>query len=195
MPKVLDTIRNEHHSIRAVLDGLRYLARKSLTGKSRVDAKAFRAMLHYLETYAERMHHPKEDRYLFAALRQYGPQTEAVVAGLEHDHAGGERALRDLDHCLARCEEAGDGRYVPFALAVEDFVQGYLLHMHKEEEEVFPLAMKLLSPADWEVIDRAFAENRDPLASIREERNIREILDRIIKLAPPPIGVGPELKS
>ena len=194
MSKVLDIIRAEHRSIRAVLDGLRYLARNSLEGKKRIDPKVFRAMLHYLETYAERLHHPKEDRYLFAALRQYGPQAEAVVASLEHDHAGGERALRDLDHCLARCEVAGEKRYVPFALAVEDFVQGYLLHMRKEEEEVFPLAMKLLSPGDWEVIDRAFIENRDPLASIHEERDIQNILERIVNLAPPPIGVGPELK-
>jgi hemerythrin-like domain-containing protein len=110
MSKVLDIIRAEHRSIRAVLDGLRYLARNSLQGKKRVDSKVFRAMLHYLETYAERLHHPKEDRYLFAALRQYGPQAEAVVAGLERDHASGERALRDLDHCLARCEEAGEKR-------------------------------------------------------------------------------------
>lgn len=194
MPKVLDIIRSEHRSIRVVLDGLRYLARDSLTGKKRVDSKVFRAMLHYLETYAERMHHPKEDLYLFAALRQYGPKAEAIVAGLERDHANGERALRDLDHCLARCEESGEKRYVPFALDVEDFVQGYLLHMRKEEEEVFPLALKLLAPGDWEVIDRAFAENRDPLTTLHEERSMREILERIVNLAPPPIGVGPELR-
>jgi hemerythrin-like domain-containing protein len=190
MSKVLDIIRDEHRSIRAVLDGLGYLAHKSLTGKSRVDPRAFRAMLHYLETYAERMHHPKEDLYLFSALRQFGPKIEALVDSLESDHAGGERALRDLDHCLARCEESGENHYVPFALAVEDFVQGYLLHMRREEEEVFPLALQLLGPGDWAVIDRAFAENRDPVAAIREKRNMEEFLDRIVNLAPPPIGVG-----
>ena len=195
MPKVLDIIRDEHRSIRAVLDGLRYLAQTSLTGKSRVDPRVFRAMLNYLETYAERMHHPKEDRYLFAAMRQYGPKVEAVIAGLERDHAGGERALRDLDHCLARCEEAGEKRYASFANAVEDFAQGYLLHMKKEEEEVFPLALELLTPADWVTIDRAFEENRDPLASIHELRDLREILERIVQLAPPPIGVGPDVKG
>jgi hypothetical protein len=67
--------------------------------------------------------------------------------------------------------------------------------MRREEEEVFPLAMKLLDPGDWEIIDRAFVENRDPLAAMREERNMREFLDRIVRLAPPPIGVGPELKN
>jgi len=195
MSKVLDIIRDEHRSIYAVLDGLRYLARHSLTGKLTVDPKVFRLMLHYLETYAERLHHPKEDRYLFAAMRQFGPQTEAVIAGLERDHAGGERALRDLDHCLARCEAAGEKRFAAFANAVEEFVRDYLLHMKKEEEEVFPLALKLLSPGDWAVIDRAYGENHDPFIAAQEKRDLGEIFDRIVRLAPPPVGVGDERKG
>jgi len=195
MPKVLDIIRDEHRSIFAVLDGLRYLARHSLSGKLVIDPKVFRAMLHYLETYAERLHHPKEDHYLFAAMRQFGPQAEAVIAGLERDHAGGERALRDLDHCLARCEAAGEKRYAAFANAVEEFVRDYLLHMKKEEEEVFPLALKLLSPGDWAVIDKAYGENHDPFIAAQEKRDLQEIFDRIVRLAPPPVGVGDERKG
>ena len=191
MPKVLDIIRDEHRSIYAVLDGLRYLARHSLSGKLAVDPKVFRAMLHYLETYAERLHHPREDRYLFAAMRQYGPQTEAVIAGLERDHAGGERTLRDLDHCLARCETTGDTRFAAFANAVEEFVGDYLQHMKKEEEEVFPLALKLLTPGDWAAIDKAYGDTHDPFIAAQEKRDLGEILDRIVMLAPPPIGVGP----
>ena len=195
MSKVLDTIRNEHHSIRAVLDGLRYLAQSALTGKSRIDSRVLRAMLHYLETFAERLHHPKEDQYLFAAIRQYGPNAEEVVAALERDHAGGERALRDLDHRLARCEEDGEKRYASFAHAVEDFARNYLEHMKREEDEIFPLALELLGPKDWEVIDRAFEENRDPLASIHELRELKEIMERIVKLAPPPVGTGPDVRG
>lgn len=192
MSKVLDTIRAEHRSIFAVLDAMRSLARDAYAGKSRVDPRVFRAMLHYLEMFAERYHHPKEDRYLFAAMRQYGPRVEAVIAGLEREHESGERALRDLDHCLARCEEAGEKRYAPFALAVEDYVRDYLQHMKKEEDEVFPLALELLAPGDWEVIDRAFAENRDPLSDARDLRMQSDIIDRIVRLAPPPVGVAGE---
>lgn len=190
MSKVLDIIRDEHRSIYAVLDGLRFLARQSFTGRLTVDPKAFRAMLNYLETYAERLHHPKEDQYLFAPLRQFGPRAEAVTARLERDHAGGERALRELDHCLARCEAAGETRFAAFANAVEEFVRDYLEHMKKEEEEVFPLALQLLGPADWEVIDKAYSENTDPFIARQQKQDLQAILDRIVKLAPPPLGVG-----
>jgi branched-chain amino acid transport system ATP-binding protein len=83
MSKVLDIIRNEHRSIRIVLDGLLYLAQNAKSSGSAVDARVFRALLHYLETYAERLHHPKEDQYLFAAMRQYGPRVDSVIADLE----------------------------------------------------------------------------------------------------------------
>ena len=191
MSKVLDTIRDEHRSIYAVLDGLRYLARRNLAGNTKVDPKLFRAMLHYLETYAERLHHPKEDQYLFAAMRQFGPQADAVIDRLERDHAGGERALRDLDHCLARCELAGETRFAAFANAVEEFVRDYIEHMHKEETEVFPLAIKLLTPEDWAVIDAAYGNAHDPFISKEEKRDLSDILDHIVRLAPPPVGVGP----
>lgn len=191
MPKVLDIIREEHRSIYAVLDGLRCLAQYSFTGKGTIDPRVFRGMLHYLETYAARLHHPKEDRYLFAAMRQFGPKTEAVIARLERDHAGGERALRDLDHCLARCEAANEKRFAAFANAVEDYARDYLLHMKKEEEEVFPLALKLLTAADWAVIDKAYSDDHDPFISAQEKRDLKEILDRVVKLAPPSIGLGP----
>lgn len=190
MPKVLSMLRDEHRAIYAVLDGLRYLARLCLSGKLMVDPKVFRAMLHYLETYAERLHHPKEDRYLFAAMRQYGPQADAVLAGLERDHAGGERALRDLDHCLARCEAAGETRFAAFANAVEEFVRDYLLHMKKEEDEVFPLALKLLTLEDWAVLFRAYRDDHDPFIAEQEKKDLKELLDRIVTLAPPPIGMG-----
>lgn len=188
MSKVLDIIRNEHRSIRIVLDGLLYLAQNAKSGGSAVDARVFRALLHYLETYAERLHHPKEDQYLFAAMRQYGPKVDSVIADLEQEHAMGERALRDLDHFLARCEETGGKALPAFAKAVENFVHGYLLHMKKEEEAIFPLALDLLSPADWAVIDRAFEENHDPLADTRDARDLKQALNRIVKLATAPGG-------
>ncbi len=62
--------------------------------------------------------------------------------------------------------------------------------MRKEEEQVFPLAEKLLTPEDWTAINLAFGENADPLAS-EADGNFRKLFTRIVNLAPPPIGVGP----
>ena len=191
MPKALNIIRDEHRSIAAVLHGMQHLVRQIGERKTKIDPKVLRAMLYYLDTFTERMHHPKEDRFLFRPLRRRGPGPDALIAELERDHAEGSASLRRVEQCLIRYEEGGDKEFPEFAREVHRFVNGYWDHMRKEEEHVFPLAEKLLSAADWTAIDRAFGENADPLERSRDEKDFRKLFSRIVSLAPPPIGVGP----
>lgn len=191
VPTALDIIRDEHRSIAAVLHGMQHLVREIRERRAKIDPKVFRAMLYYLDTFSERMHHPKEDRYLFDPLRRRGAGPDSLIAELERDHAEGGNALRRVEQCLIRYEEGGEKEFAEFAGEVERFVEGYWEHMRKEEEHVFPLAQKLFSAADWEAIDRAFKAHADPLAEDRNERDFRKLFSRIVSLAPPPIGVGP----
>ena len=191
VPTALDIIRDEHRSIAAVLHGMQHLVREIRERRAKIDPKVFCAMLYYLDTFSERMHHPKEDRYLFDPLRRRGAGPDSLIAELERDHAEGGNALRRVEQCLIRYEEGGEKEFAEFAGEVERFVEGYWEHMRKEEEHVFPLAQKLFSAADWEAIDRAFKAHADPLAEDRNERDFRKLFSRIVSLAPPPIGVGP----
>ena len=192
MPKTLNIIRDEHRSIAAILHGMEYLVDRIRARKAKINPHVFSAMIYYLDTFSERMHHPKEDRYLFSAMRSRGAEAAAIVADLEREHAAGDETLRRLEQSLVRYEEGGDKEFPAFARTVETFVRQYRDHMRKEEDVVFPLAERLLSAADWQAIDRAFEENRDPLAGERDTRDFEKLFDRIVNLAPPPIGVGPE---
>lgn len=191
MPIGLNIIRDEHRSIAAVLHGMKELVFRIRERAAKIDPQVFRAMLYYLDTFSERMHHPKEDRYLFAPLRRLGAGADQLIAELESEHAQGESTLRRVEQCLIRYEEGGEKEFPEFAREVERFVEGYWDHMSKEEERVFPLAEKLFTRSDWEAIDKAFLENADPLANDRNERDFRRLFSRIVSLAPPPVGVGP----
>jgi hemerythrin-like domain-containing protein len=191
MAIALNIIRDEHRSIAAVLHGMKELVFRIRERGAKIDPRVFRAMLYYLDTFSERMHHPKEDRYLFAPLRKLGTGADAVIDELEREHAEGESTLRRVEQCLLRYEEGGDREFPEFAREIDRFVEGYWEHMRKEEEIVFPLAEKLFTPSDWEAIDSAFKANADPLAADRNERDFRKLFSRIVSLAPPPIGFGP----
>lgn len=158
-----------------------------------VDLRVFWSMLYYLDTFSERMHHPKEDKYLFALLGRRTGEAAAIIDDLEREHASGEAALKSLGQALARFEEGGMKEFPAFADGVERFAKGYWEHMRKEEEQVLPLAQKALSGAVWAEIDRAFEENEDPLATERQTQDFQRLASRIVSLAPAPIGVGPEL--
>ena len=191
MATALNIIKDEHRSIAAVLHGMQELVRRIRERAVKIDPRVFRAMLYYLDTFTERMHHPKEDQYLFSPLRLIGAGHSALIAELEREHAEGENALRRVEQYLIRYEEGGEKEFPEFAREVDRFVEGYWEHMRKEEDQVFPLAEKLFMPADWDAIDRAFAANADPLAGDRNEKDFRRLFSRIVSLAPPPIGVGP----
>jgi hemerythrin-like domain-containing protein len=171
---------------------MEFLVERIRARKAKIDPRVFRAMLYYLDTFSERMHHPKEDNYLFKAMRERSAEAGTHIADLEEDHARGEDALRRLAQCLVRYEEGGEREFPGFEREVENFVRNYRDHMHKEESIVFPLAERLLTALDWQAIDRAFEENRDPLAADRDTRDFEKLFDRIVNLAPPPIGVGPD---
>ena len=52
------------------------------------------------------------------------------------------------------------------------------------------LAQKVLRPEDWQVLDAAFAENRDPLTGHKPSAEYEQLFSRIVRTAPAPIGLG-----
>ncbi len=192
MPKALTIIRDEHRTISAILHGMEYLVQGIRARRKKVDPRVFHAMLYYLDTFSERMHHPKEDKYLFKAMRERSAEADALIADLEEDHARGEESLRRLAQSLIRYEEGGEQELPAFEREVENFVRNYRDHMRKEEDLLFPLAQKVLTIVDWAMLDIAFGENRDPLAVGRDTRDFDKLFNRIVELAPPPIGLGQE---
>ena len=191
MSRALGIIRDEHRTIAAVLHGMEYLVHEVRGHRKKVDPKVFHAMLYYLDTFAQRAHHPKEDRYLFGPMKHRSEDAARVIAKLEEEHAAGEEALRRLAQAMIRYEEGGEKELAGFEREVGNFVEGYRAHMRREEEELFPLALGLLTPLDWVMVDAAMEEHTDPLAAARDEKKFDELFNHIVSIAPPPIGVGP----
>jgi len=190
LPTLLDALWNEHRSIAVVLHAMEYLVREQRKHGTRINPAVFRAILYYLDVFPERLHHPKEEDYLFAAVRRKTSEADAILDELRQEHDSGAHAIRDLEQDLLRYEEGGDKEFERFASAVEQFVAGYRQHMRKEEDGVMPIARRVLNAQDWADINRAWAENRDPLTGVETEKEYEQVLDRIVKLAPPPIGIA-----
>ena len=55
-----------------------------------------------------------------------------------------------------------------------------------------PLAEKHLSAADWEAVDTAFLGHADSMLGAEAGVEYDALFSRIVNLAPPPIGVGPD---
>ncbi len=190
MNRFLDALWDEHRSIAAVLHAMLFLVREERSHGRQIDPRILRAILYYLDVFPERMHHPKEERFLFAAIRRKTSEANAILERLAREHEAGEESIRDLEQALLRYEEGGEPEFERFAQAVERFVAGYREHMRTEEDEVMPIARRVLTAQDWAEINAEWAANRDPLAALASERDYERLIGRIVELAPPPIGFG-----
>jgi hemerythrin-like domain-containing protein len=189
MNKAVRIIRDEHRSITAVLHGLQHLARESLDPAVRPRFEVFRAMLHYIDAFPERLHHPKEDGELFARVSARVPESLPLVDRLRAEHIEGAQRIRDLERLLAEFEQSWPRGARAFSAAVENYCGFHWRHMQAEEQELLPLAERALAPGDWREIEAAFAGNQDPIADLRE-KDFAKLFTRIVSLAPEPLGLG-----
>ena len=191
-----DSIRilyDEHRSMAAVLHGLLALVRAAKDPAVRPEFPVFNAMIHYIDAFPERLHHPKEDRFLFARLAARAPEARPLIDELRAEHVKGARLIRELEAALLAFEVSGRRELPAFAAAAEAYAQFHWDHMHKEEKQLLPLAERHLTEEDWRVIDDAFAGNEDPLADLRE-KDFGQLYQRIVNLAPDPIELGERWK-
>lgn len=194
MNEAIRIILDEHRSISAVLSGLKSVAQMARDTKVRPAFEVFRAMIYYIDAFPERMHHPKEDEHLFARLLQRNPDARALVEGLKAEHVSGAQLVRDLEQALLAYEQTWPAGAERFGAAVENYSQFHWKHMGREENEVLPLAQQSLTAEDWGAIETAFAGNQDPIADLRE-KDFDRLYQRIVNLAPAPIGLGDRWKK
>jgi hemerythrin-like domain-containing protein len=185
-------IRDEHRTLAAVLHGLLYLMHQARDKGASPNFPAMAAMLYYIDAFPERFHHPKEDRYLFPLLRSRAPEMADVLDGLEDEHARAAEMLRTLSEAFVRYREGGAAELGRFSATLEAYAQFHWSHMRTEETKVLPAAEKHLTPGDWDAVDSAFEGHTDPLLGTETGAHWTRLFTRIVTLAPPPIGVGPE---
>ena len=184
-------LRDEHRSLGAVVHALQFLVREIHDKGRTPDFRLLHAMLYYIREYPERLHHPKEDRYLFAALKRRTHEADAIIADLEREHAQGEKLLNDLTVALSIFEAGAKEGQQRFSREVSRFADFYWSHMQKEEDQVLPIAERALTEDDWRGIHAAFAANQDPNFSGDAQDEFRRLFTRIVNLTPAPLGLGP----
>ena len=194
MNKAIRIIYDEHRSISAVLSGLKALAQMARDSAVKPDFAVFRAMVYYIDAFPERMHHPKEDAHLFARLLVRDPAARSLIDDLQSDHVKGARMVRDLEQALLAYEQTWPGGGERFAAVVELYAQFHWNHMRREEQELLPRAEKALTGEDWAAIEAAFLGNDDPIADLRE-KDFNKLYQRIVSLAPAPVGLGERWKA
>jgi branched-chain amino acid transport system ATP-binding protein len=189
MQATLKIIRNEHRHVYRVVHLLDQMVRDHGRGQA-PDFEVMSQIVEYLDQFVDRFHHPKEDRYLFARLRQRAPESHAILDELEEEHRQCPGSLVGLRRALERFRAGEPGGEAAFMEAVRDYLAFQTKHLQKEEGVVIPMARQALTDEDWAEIGAAFADNQDPLFGESARAETREKFLGLVNSLPAPYGLG-----
>ncbi|MCF8469063.1 MAG: hemerythrin domain-containing protein [Sneathiella sp.] len=179
MSRVIAKLEEDHRRM-AVL--LRLLDREieNFSKGQALDFFLIETVLDYMLNFPDLCHHPIED---------------IIREQLDHLDAGAAKATRDLcrDHeklsamtrrFAAAVQAVQNEQTLPrehLIKLAEEYRDFLLQHMKYEETEFFPAAQKLLSPQDWEMIEKRLGDKADKLFGREADREYRALHKVIVE--------------
>jgi len=188
-------IQGEHRALAAVLHGMLHVVREIRYFDVKPNFELLGAMTYYIQAFPERLHHPKEEAYLFKFLRLRHPDAAPLLDRLHAQHQLSGVQVRAMQDALVRYQQNGAGEFPAFAGAVAAYAAFHWDHANIEDNKLLPLARNHLTTEDWKTIDAAFMAHADPLLGTEASAEFNELFRKIVSLAPPPLGIRPKLEA
>ena len=180
---VLDTIKQEHRVLGHVVEVLRHSLRDIAAEHSEPDFNLLAAVLYYIDDFPERLHHPKEEEYLFEPLRARTKDFDDVLDALQHEHVRSAAMVRGLHAGLVHYLAGAHGALKTLIDRMEAYAAMLREHM-RSEEDLLARAGACMSESEWQAILAAFAANEDPLLAADVRAEFRNLYRRIQTLLP-----------
>ena len=157
----MEGLEGGHANIAKVIESLESEILAIEVGKT-PDYPWMQDIMRYMAQYFDRFHHPKED-LIFAQLLKRDPGVRADVEGLIEEHVVIGLAGQEFASLL--CASGVDSVNVREQLGTSGFayIRALREHMFREAKDLLPLAMQVLTPVTWQVIDEAVNTIDDPL--------------------------------
>jgi len=184
--EALRIISDEHKNFWRMAVTLEQVANELEAGAS-VAPAFFQSAFDYIEQFADRAHHLKEDDHLFRLMRLRSADAGPMIDALEADHRLASTHLIELRKEFAK---ARSGQQAGLVASLRDYTARLKKHITTEETEAMPLARKILTPEDWAEIDAKFSDNEDPVFGAQARAEFRELYHRVVSLAPESVGLG-----
>lgn len=139
-------------------------------------------ILHYLGSYVDRYHHPREQA-AFALAAERAPDLDDVSAIVAEQHETIIGAASRLQDDLERVQMDMPVKTARLREECASYVRGLRQHMRYEEAEMFPRVCALLDARDWDAIDTEHGASTDPLFGANVQARYRSLFDQLASAA------------
>jgi hemerythrin-like domain-containing protein len=143
-----EILKEEHRVIERILSIFNTACEK-LERDEHVSPDIFKKAIDFIRVFADRCHHGKEEETLFPLIEQRGIPREGGPTGvmrMEHDRGRG--FVKALAEAVERYERGEENAKTAIIKNAKGYTQLLAEHIPKEDDILYPLADKLLTPED-----------------------------------------------
>jgi len=164
--------KKERHFISRLLQHVQSIARRP----QEIDPVFIESQLKELTSFAEARHQRKVEACLMPAVRAADSNCTALMNDLETLSRLGSAMLNAVHKCLRRAmrRSASQGKFL--CRTIDLYCQNLLKRLDKEEQELLPLAQKVISSDEWFEIGTQFLAQEDGDAATKPELRPRRNL-------------------
>ncbi len=165
-----------------MLDILETMSERIVAGES-VPTDHLKQVLDFLQVFADKCHHGKEERLLFAAMQEAGVPREGGPLGVmlsEHDR--GRQFIEEMKNLLNFWEKGESAFLALFTTPAFQYVDLLRSHIWKENNMLFPMAEKTVPPDKLNLMGEQFDRfEREEIGQGTHEA-FHEMIDRLSKI-------------
>ena len=154
--KATEALRHDHRVIEKVLDLLEKLAE----GPTEASLATWGKAVDFIQNFADRCHHLKEEKIFFPALEERGIPRQGGPIGMmlmEHEEARGY--VKSMAMALAKGGEDPEGVKVTLVENAKLYLRLLRQHILKEDEVLFNMADDVLTLQEQKELLREFEEH------------------------------------
>jgi hemerythrin-like domain-containing protein len=144
----LVAIANEQNSMRHTLHKLHQRIRNAWNSLQ-VDIERVESAFVTLTEFDTYCHQRKVEQCLIPAIRRATHEADSLIDELEALSTSGMRMLRSIGDQLRHAMEVGGARIHDVCATMDQYCHKLLSRFAKEEEELFPVASRVLSVDEW----------------------------------------------
>ncbi|HSB82748.1 MAG TPA: hemerythrin domain-containing protein [Candidatus Methylomirabilis sp.] len=168
----------EHRIIRRVVNTMLLLA-AALERDGDVESTTWPKIVDFMRTFAEQVHHGKEEGHLFPILKRKGvPVAGYPLEALIRDHEKTQALTQELAEATETYLRGGIGAKANLIRSLRGLIDLYPNHMWKEEYLLFPMANRLMSPRQQRDLRERFAAT-DAAIGADAYRQFEQLADQL----------------
>lgn len=151
-----DILRREHKAISVVLDSLDRASTALINGVD-VPPWVFKDSLDFIQNFADRCHHHKEEGRLFPLYGERGlPTAGGPIKVMTMEHMEGRKYISEASEEYQDWFKGDKAAGICMAEALLAYVKLLREHIDKEDNVLYPMGDKLLSQADDQMLIKQF---------------------------------------